>query len=101
MRSYEFFQDQESGGYAAWSLHNPTVPEFGHWAWVDLQQDQVRFLKTMTEVEISNICRRYNVWGAKLTKAPWAMVCGVPRATKSDGSYQSARVTASDSGVGV
>ncbi len=78
----QFFLSRECDGVAIWSLHNPVRLEYGHWAWGQMVDGQVTFIRTMTDHEIMGIRQQYLVWGQKIHNEPWALVVGRPSQTE-------------------
>jgi len=85
-----YFKSRESGCYAAWPLFTPANPDYGQWSWLHIRKRslrfkerypnqpawRVRFIRPLTDVEVSIICREYVVWGMKITNHQWALVRG-------------------------
>jgi hypothetical protein len=73
-----FFTSKEDGAWAAWPLHSPANPHYGHWSWVTFHDGAPYFVRVMTETEVSVITKQYMVWGMKVGQGSWALVQGRP-----------------------
>ena len=83
----------EDGYAVVWSIHSPTVPEYGDWAFAEIAWEgmsaRVNFVRQLTNNETNRIRRLYMVWGGKLPGVPWAIVRGKPDTFGKDGRYDS------------
>lgn len=70
------FKSRDCGGVGAWSLHNPALPEYGQWVWLQIVGDKVSFIMDMTEAEVAHIRQHYTIWGAHWPGTSWAIVLG-------------------------
>jgi hypothetical protein len=83
----------EDGHVVVWSIHSPTVPEYGDWAFAEISwsknnlSPQVTFVRQLTNFEVNSIRRQYMVWGSKLPGVPWALARGRPSTFGAGGRY--------------
>ena len=74
----KYFRSKENEGWAAWPLFSPANPRYGQWSWIAITGNRVKFVRPMTDAEVSRICDEFTIWGMMIVGEPWALVQGRP-----------------------